>query len=754
MVIMSVLGTRLPRVEDHRLVTGRGTYVDNLRAPDALCATFVRSPYPHARLLSIDSSAAGRAVGVVGVFTAADVELAPQSPAYLPEAQPAMACPYLATGSVRFVGEPVAMVLTEGREQGEDAAEQVVVEYEPRPAVISVERALADGVLVFPEARTNLVHTAGTTMDDDFGEHEVVVTQRMINQRLAAAPMEPRAYLCQPSSDGRLTLWASTQNPHILRDDLVRQLGLDSADLRVIAPDVGGAFGSKSFCDPEIVLVCWAARRLGRAVRWVETRTESMLTLGHGRAQVQTVTIAGRRDGTVTAYRLDVLADAGAYPRLGAFIPEATVAIASGTYAIARVEARSRSLLTNTNPTTAYRGAGRPEAIAAIERAMDLFAAATGIDAAVVRERNAVAPQSFPYTLSSGVNYDTGDYGAALRAVLAAADYTGLRAEQSGRREAGSVRQIGIGLSSYVDITGEGTEYARLELRPDATVVGYTGTSPHGQGHETAFAMVVADALGLPVDRVAVRFGDTDELTNGGGTFGSRSLQTGGSALHEASRLLVERASSIAAALLGVDDELVDRDTTAGDWHVRNAPGRRVGWGDVATHDGAGLTVETEFKPTGNTCPFGAHLAVVEVDIETGGVTIVRFLAVDDAGNLVNPLIAEGQRHGGIAQGIGQALFEEFTYDDAGNPLTATLADYTIPAAADLPSFELLPMHTPTPANALGVKGIGESGTIGATPAVQNAVIDAVAHLGVRHIDLPLTPQRVWNAIRTAPTDR
>jgi carbon-monoxide dehydrogenase large subunit len=603
-------------------------------------------------------------------------------------------------------------------------------------------------VLLFPECGTNLAFATGELNDDGlFDGCEVVVSRRLGNQRLAAVPLEPRCAACAPGPDGRLTLWVSTQAPHDVRDELTERLGLVPGQLRVIAPDVGGGFGAKIGTDAEAIVVCWLTRALGRPVRWAETRSENLICGGHGRGQRQTVTIGGRRDGSIVAYRLEVLADAGAYPRLGAVLPSLTVLMAAGAYAIPRVAARGRSVVTNTAPVTAYRGAGRPEAAAAIERAVDLFAAEIGMDPAEVRRRNLIGPASFPYRSPTGVEYDSGDYGQALDAVLAAADYPRLRAEQERRRTRGDVRQYGIGVSVYVEMTGMGgPEQGRVELRPDGAVVGYVGTSPHGQGHDTSFSMLLADELGVPIDRITVVHGDTDRVASGGGTSASRSLQIGGSALHQAARALCEQARGLAAAALRVDEQDIMLDRSTGRWHARNDPTNSLTWGDLAEMQG-GLSAEGKYDAA-PTVPFGAHLALVEVDVDTGEVSLRRYIAVDDAGRLVNPLLAEGQRHGGIAQGIGQALLEGFVYDQAGNPLTTSLIDYTPPSAADLPDFQLLAMQTPTPRNPLGAKGIGESGAIGAPPAVQNAVIDAVSHLGVRHIDMPLTPSTVWTTIR------
>jgi aerobic carbon-monoxide dehydrogenase large subunit len=747
---VGLTGTPVARVEDRRLVTGRGTYVGNLRVPElvgAVYVTFVRSPIAHARIRSVDAEAARAAPGVLAVLTGADVDVSRAKPTAGPAA---MAQPCLAVGTVRYVGEPVAAVVTDGWDRGEDAAALVDVGYEPLAAVVSVEEALADEVLLFPECGTNLAFATGELDDAElFDGCEVVVTRQLGNQRLAAVPLEPRCAACAQGPGSHLTLWVSTQTPHDVRDEITERLGLATGQLRVIAPDVGGGFGAKIGTDAEAVVVCWLARALGRPVRWAETRSENMICGGHGRGQRQSVTIGGRRDGSIVAYRLDVLADAGAYPRLGAVLPSLTVLMAAGAYAIPRVAGRGRSVVTNTAPVTAYRGAGRPEAAAAIERAVDLFAAEIGMDAAEVRKRNLIGPRSFPYRSPTGVEYDSGDYGQALEAVLTAADYPRLRAEQERRRVRGDVRQYGIGVSVYVEMTGMGgPEHGRVELRPDGTVVGYLGTSPQGQGHDTSFSMLLSDELGLPMDRITVVHGDTDRVASGGGTSASRSLQIGGSALHQAARALCERARGLAADALRVDEQDIMLDRSTGRWNARNDPTAWLTWRDLAEMHGA-LSGDGKYDAA-PTVPFGAHLALVEVDTATGQVSLRRYIAVDDAGRLLNPLIAEGQRHGGIAQGVGQALLEGFVYDHAGNPLTTSLIDYTPPSAADLPDFQLLAMQTPTPRNPLGAKGIGESGAIGAPPTVQNAVIDAVSHLGVRHIDMPLTPSTVWNAIRSS----
>ena len=745
---MSILGTRVVRTEDLAFLTRGGTYTADLTLPGALHATLVRSPVAHARITSVDVEAARSAPGVVDVVTGADVDLTPVRMG--PVGHEAMVRPFLATDAVRFVGEPVAIVLTEEAYQGEDAAELVDVEYDPLPAVVDMRDAARDEVLLFPEAGTNTVHGFG--LDEPFDEHlfdgcDVVVTADLVNQRLAPAPLEARAAAAQWGDDDRLTLWCSTQNAQMVRDEVAGWLGVDAGRLRVVAPDVGGGFGAKIGSDPEFALVAWLAKRAGRPVRWSESRSENMTGMLQGRAQRQTVTIGGTRDGRVLAYRLDILADAGAYPRLGVFLPFFTRSMAPAVYDIERVESRARIVATTTTSTGAYRGAGRPEATAAIERAMDMFAAEIGRDPVEVRRRNLIASDRFPFTTKGGETYDSGEYARALDAVVDAAGYAQLRAEQAARRERGDALQLGIGVSAFVEITGGGeyAEDASVEVHPDGSVTVLTGTSPHGQGHATVWAMLASEQLGVPIERITVRHGDTDLVPKGVGTMGSRSLQTGGVAVRQAAVELVEQAKKRAADVLevGVDDlEVAD-----GAVRVR---GTDVAVTLARLAETEQLKVDTTFDSGAATFPFGAHLVVVEVDVESGKAVVDRVVTVDDAGPVLNPLIVEGQRHGGIAQGIAQALYEEVAYDADGNPLTASLADYGFPSAAELPGFTLLDMATPTHLNPLGVKGIGEAGTIGATPAVQSAVVDAVSHLGVRHIDMPATPLRVWEAIQAA----
>lgn len=572
---------------------------------------------------------------------------------------------------------------------------------------------------------------------------------RFVNQRLAPCPLEVRGSAVA-WVDGRLFQWISTQHAQGVRDQINKS---DSTShVRVITPDVGGGFGAKISAYPEEIVLGRLALAVNRPLRWRETRSESMVSLGHGRAQLQYITLGGNRDGKVLAYRLEAIQDSGAFVDVGAVLaPACTRPMSSGVYAIPKIECRTKSVVTNTTPIVAYRGAGRPEATAAIERAMDMFAAEIGIDAAEVRRKNLIGKFMQPHTTAIGQEYDVGDYEGALDLVLAAANYADLRKEQATRRTRGDRNQLGIGVSVYVEITSGGTNHedARIEVLPDGRAIVYTGTSPHGQGHVTAWSMIASEHTGIAMDKIDVVWGDTDLIPEGLGTYGSRSLQLGGAAVHETAIKLVEQAKAFAASQLEANESDIVLDKERGVFHVAGTPAKSTSWGDLAAsraNDG-GLGYAHRFTSGGATFPFGAHVAVVEVDTETGKVTHLRQIACDDAGTVLNPLLLEGQIHGGIAQGSAQALLEEFVYDADGNPKTGNLAEYAFISAVEAPQIELVAMATPTPRNPLGAKGVGESGTIGSTPAVQSAVVDAVAHLGVRHIDMPTTPERVWQAI-------
>jgi aerobic carbon-monoxide dehydrogenase large subunit len=754
--VANVIGQRVRRLEDRRFLTGQGHFVDGLHQPNEVTVTFVRAEIAHARITGIDADAA-RALPGVSVFTAADVDLGTiPLPPFL-GVDERLQRPPIARDVVRFIGDIVAAVVTEDAASGVDAAELVVVDYDPLPVLTDPREAARDEVVLFPGMGTNVcVRMAPESGPDDalFAGCEAVVSGTVVSQRLAPSPLEPRSSAAAVGEDGRLTAWLSTQTPHQDRDGLAGILGLQPADVRVVAPDVGGGFGAKGL-STEDILVAWLARALGRPVRWTETRSENMVAMHHGRGQILDFTIGGSRDGEVLAYRLTILQDVGAYPGLGALLPHLTAMMASGVYRIPKIELDVTAVATNTTPVGPFRGAGRPEATQAIERAIDRFAAEIEVDPAEVRRRNFIAPDAFPFTTASGATYDTGDYARALDMVLEGAGYDALRDEQRRRREAGATRQLGIGLSAYVEITNgiAEPEFGAVEITPAGEAILRTGSFSHGQGHETTFATIVADRLGMALESVHVVKGDTDQIARGGGTYGSKSTQLGGVAAGQAATEVAERAKRLAADLLEAAPEDVVLDGEAGRFHVAGAPRPALGWVELASHladDGrlAELHVEQDFKADAGSFPFGAHLAVVEVDTETGGVEVLRFVAVDDAGFIISPTIAEGQVHGGIATGIAQALFEELAYDDSGNPLSASFVGYCFPTAAELPSFELHAMQTPTPLNPLGAKGIGEAGTIGATPAVQNAVVDALAPFGVRHVDMPANGERVWRALQ------
>ncbi len=760
-----MIGTRVVRIEDPDLLTSGGKYVDDLAPGDAWHVTFVRSMMPHARLQSIDTTDAEAHPDVVAVFTAESLGVEPVAPS-LPMLHREMRRSRLAHDVVRYVGEPIVAVVSTTREGGVDAAEGVVIDYGELPLVLRPADALAeDAPLLFPSAGTNITFAIPAALaESDFIETaDITVSLEFRNHRMAPCPLETRATVARwdiVDGEERLTQWSSTQGAHSTRDGLARACGIEADRVRVICPDVGGGFGAKNGNYPEDIVCARIARALGAPVRWAETRSESMLGLVHGRAQDFRCVLGGTADGTITHYSLEIVQDAGAYPDIGAVLPRFTGLMCSGVYDLPNVRFASRSVVTNTVPVGAYRGAGRPEATHALERMVDLFASRLGIDPVQVRRRNLHRPESFPVTTPTGAAMDSGDYEAALDAALDAARYDDVRAEQAQRRtDPTATTLLGIGVSSYVEITNplRSGEYGSLEVNPDGTALVLTGSSSHGQGHHTAFAQLASDRTGIAIDKITVRHGDTDEVPRGGGTGGSKSLQLGGSAVVEASAAVVDAARAAAADLLEANPADITLDTGSGRFHVVGTPAVNLDWATVATsvadrHDR--LFAEVDFTPPGATYPFGAHVCVVEVDAETGGVRIRAYVACDDAGTIINPLLVDGQVHGGIAAGIAHAMWEEFAYDDDGNPVTANFMDYGIPSAAELPSFVRIAMETPTPHNPLGAKGIGESGTIGATPAVQNAVVDALSHLGVTHVEMPLLPERVWKAIHGPPANQ
>ncbi len=753
-----LLGRSVQRVEDDHLLRGDTTFVADLDLDDALVAHYVTSIEAHARLVSVDVAEATTAPGVVAVVTGADLgdsgALAPAggTPRNL-----------LATDKVRFVGEPIAVVVATSAPAAADAAELVVVDYEPLEPVIDPRRAADTESLLFDELGTNVVLEAEGPGEDapepiDFSAFAVVVTETFVNQRLAPCPMETRVGASRWTDDGRLVHLASCQGVHPLRAALAGHYGLEVDQVQVITADVGGSFGAKARLYPEDLLLPHLARLTGRTVRWVPTRSADMVGLGHSRAQHQQVTIGGDADGTIRALSVDLLADVGAYNLTGGGLVRNTGMILPGPYIIDQLRWTITAVVTNTTPIVAYRGAGRPEAGALLDRAVDLFAAEAGLDPTEVRRRNLRPAETLPWTNPNGLAHDTGDYPAALERVLAAVDEPAVRAAQDQARSAGSGPLVGLGLSVFIDRTAgiPNPEYGALQLRADGSFRVLTGSSPYGQGHHTTWAMLVAERTGVPVDRIEVVHGDSDVVPRGGITGGSRSAQRAGSAVVEATDQLVEQARARAAELLEAAVEDIVLDLAEARFHVTGAPGATtVGWAEIAAavdapRDEPALSCESDYLGDGYTVPYGAYAAVVDVDPDTGRVELRRLVTVDDAGTVINPMIVFGQVHGGLGQGVGQALFEEFAYDEVGNPVTGTFLDYGFPSAAEMPSFECQVTQTPSPRNLLGAKGIGESGTIGAVPAIQNAVVDAVAHLGVRHIDLPLTPQRVWAAIGAA----
>ncbi len=759
----SILGNSVLRREDPPLLRGEDRYIDDLAIEGLQFVKFVRSPFAHATISGIDTAEAEAVEGVSGVYTAENLEIGP----FLgfPMFPPHFSRPPLAVGKVRFVGDIVAAVVATSRTAAADAAELVAVDYEPLPAVTDPEEALADGApVLFDEAGSNLVFEHAIGEGDALAGADHVAEVRVVSQRLAGVPMENNGCVAVPGE--KVTLYASTQNPNAIRDAIAGHLGMDPATLRVKAPAVGGGFGPKAGPYVEFMLAVKLAQTLGVPVKWAEERSEDMVALVQGRAMVLTARLGLSSDGTIVGLDANVVADGGAYPAIGAFLTMFTQQMSQGVYKIPALTFAARSAATNTTTTAAYRGAGRPEATQMLERVLDVAADELGIDPAELRRKNFLPPSEFPLTTHGGANYDSGEYALALDAALEAADYPQLLADQAARREAGDVKQLGIGVSAYVEVTapaGLHVEYGAVEVNEDGTVTARVGTSAHGQGHATAFSMIISDLLGVEMDKITVLQSDTDEIPRGAGTMGSRSLQTAGSAVHVASEAVLDKARLLAANLLeaSADDIVtgVSADGQAG-LQVAGVPTSSISWAElaaVANDDSrrpadleGGLAFELDFDGSDSTYPFGAHVSVVEVDTDTGEVEMLRHIAVDDCGRILNPMLVQGQQHGGIGQGAAQALYEIVAYDEDGNPITSNLMDYAMPSAAELCSFETSNTETASPRNPLGAKGIGESGTIGSTPAIHNAVVDAVSHLGVKHIDMPLTGLTVWNAIRSA----
>ena len=767
MVYSKLMGARVRRKEDPRLITGEGTYVDDIQPRDLAFMALVRSPYGHARIKSIDTAAATRLPGVLTVVTGEDLRgLAGPMPFGAGEGgggpkgmAPVVTYP-LAVDRVRHVGQALAAVVAESRALAEDAVELIAVDYEPLPAVTDVRQAVQPGALwLYDNVPNNVAYTwtrlAGDP-DRAFAEADVIVHQTLKNQRLASISLEPRSVLAEPDPANRgVTVYTSTQNPHSVRSQIAQTLGLTEIAVRVVAPDVGGAFGTKISAYPEDMIAAALALKLKRPIKWIETRRENLATTHHGRAQSSEIWLAATRDGTVTGIRMRLLADLGAYPR-DPGVPTLTGIMMSGVYRCQNVDLEIKGVYTNTMATGAYRGAGRPEAAYYVERMMDVLADQLGIDPVELRRLNFIPPEAFPYQTPTGPVYDTGDYAKALDKALEIAGYADLRAEQQQLRAQG--RYLGIGISTFTEICGFGPfESANVRVEPGGQVTVATGISPHGQGQETSFAQIIADELGVSMDDVVVIHGDTARTPAGRGTMGSRGLVVGGVALYRAAEHVRDKAIKIAAHLLEAatwDIEIAD-----GKYAVKGAPDRSVTLAQIAhaAYTGQlpegldpGLESVDFYHPPSTTFPFGADVAVVEVDPTTGVIQLKRYVAVDDCGRVVSPPLVDGQVHGGLAQGIAQALVEEVSYDDDGQLITGSLLDYAVPIAENLPSFETARTETLTPVNPLGAKGVGELATMGSAPAVVNAVIDALSPLGIRHLDMPLRPERIWRAIHEA----
>lgn len=761
--IPQFIGAEVRRREDPALISGDGKFVADIAIEGAATMAFVRSPYAHARVKGIDRSQALATPGVLTVFTAEDLNPNVAKPfpfvsgtdgGILEDVFEQKRFP-LASDRVRHVGDPVAVVVAESPYIAADAVDAVLVDYEPLPVVTDPEAALAEGAPLVHEGcpgnRAFVWSLAGGDVDKALDRADTVIELRASIQRLVPTAMEPRATVADYDADKGFTLWASTQIPHQLRGFIAEMAGIDAERLRVIAPEVGGGFGARVNVYAEDVLAVLLAWRLRRPIRWVASRSEDYLTTSHGRDQIGVMRLGARADGRILAADLSFTMDCGAYfSRVTPIIPSYTGLMMAGVYDIPNVRARALGAFTNKVWSEPYRGAGRPEAAYFLERAVDMLADELGLDPTELRRKNFIAPDKFPFETATGLTYDSGEYEVALDKLLGHIDYKGVRAEQKKRREAGG-KPLGIGIASYVEICGFGPwEHATVRVAPDGKVTVLSGTAPQGQGHKTSWAQIAAETLQVPLDDIEVIHGDTAVVPKGIGTFGSRSAPVGGAAVLETAEGVREGAIAIAAHLLeaaAADVRLED-----GRFHVVGMRSRSLSWQDVAAAGHSDelpdelrdkLEVADEFKPSGETYPFGAHGCVVEIDPDTGDIEILRFVTVDDCGKVINPLLVQGQVHGGIAQGIGQALWESAVYDESGNLVTGNFMEYAVPRADLLPSFETHRTETPTQLNALGVKGIGEAATIGSTPAVVNAVVDALSHLGVTHIDTPLRPEKI-----------
>jgi aerobic carbon-monoxide dehydrogenase large subunit len=793
---MGYVGKRVKRTEDPRLIKGLAHYVDDIRLPDTLHVAFVRSVYAHARINGIDASEALNAPGVVAVYTGKDI--AGIGPVPCAGALPGLKVPdyrVLAQDKVLFVGHPVAAVVATDRYAARDAVDLVAVDYEDLPVVTDVEAAAAGGPVIHESFGDNIAYqlTAGEgDIEAALGSADHVISQRMLHQRLAPIAMEPRGVLARyfPGEE-ELTLWSSTQIPHIMRTQVALMIGIPENKLRVITPEVGGGFGSKLNVYAEEALLAWISMQLAKPVKWIETRRENIQATIHGRGQVGTIEVGCKNDGAVTGLRYNVFADLGAYHQLlTPAIPTLTGLMLSGAYRIPAIQINVTACFTNKMATDAYRGAGRPEATYVVERAMDLVAAELGMDPGEVRRKNFPAPTDFPFHTATGLEYDSGNYQAAMDKAEAIIGYAQLRAEQKAARAEGRI--VGVGISTYVEICALGPsaampaggwESATVRIEPTGKVTVMTGASPHGQGQETSFAQIAADELGVDLNDITVIHGDTAIVQYGIGTFGSRATAVGGTAVLVAIQKLKDKASKIAAHLLKC--EASNLTFGEGCYSITAAKGAAAGESEpvvpvgqapaaalpepetegktkltiqeiaLAAHLARDLPPDTEpglsatyfFEPKNFTFPFGTHIVSVEIDRDTGDVNFLRYVAVDDCGKVINPMLVDGQIHGGIVQSLGQAMFEEVVYDDQGQLVTGTLMDYAVPRASQVPWMELDRTETPSPVNPLGVKGVGEAGTIGATPAIVNAVVDALSPFGVKHLDMPIKPEAIWKII-------
>jgi carbon-monoxide dehydrogenase large subunit len=763
------VGRAVKRTEDPRLIQGLGRYVEDIKLADMHYVAFLRSPYAHALINSIETSAARQAPGVVAVYTGQDVAgkigFVPTAGALAGLKVPKH--PVLAQGKVVFVGQPVAAVVATDRYLARDAIDLIDVDFDPQDVVVDAEAAIQPGApVIYEEFGDNVayVHRAGIgDIDAAFSQADRVVKQRMNHQRMAPISIETRGVLAQYlAGDQHLTIYSSTQIPHLLRTQLALMLGVPENKLRVIAPEVGGGFGSKLNVYSEEALLGFIAMQINRPVQWIETRSENFAATIHGRGQTGEVSVAVKNDGTLLGLRYDVVADLGAYHQLlTPAIPTLTGLMLSGSYKIPAIAMTCTGAFTNKMATDAYRGAGRPEATYVIERVMDIIAQELEMDPVELRRKNFPKPEEFPFATATGLVYDSGDYEAALDQALGMSDYDQMRQEQQAARDEG--RLVGVGISSYVEICALGPssampaggwESATVRLEPTGKVTVLTGASPHGQGQETSFAQIAADMLGVDLEDVYVVHGDTSIVQYGIGTFGSRATAVGGTAVVYAIEKVLAKARKIAAHLLKTDEEGVtfESGVFAGAPDDQQVSIQQVA---LAAHLASSLPADLEpglsathfFEPKNFTFPFGTHICQVEIDRETGDPRILRYIAVDDCGKVINPLLVAGQVHGGIAQGLGQALFEEIVYDENGQLITGTLMDYAVPKAHQLPRYELGRTETPTDVNPLGIKGVGEAGTIGATPAIVNAIIDALAPFRVRHLDMPLRPEKIWRLI-------